>query len=70
MVCPSGGWSLDLIPLFPTGREDLRVHPDQPPAPYTLGCIGVDCEVSGDLYNQLLNYFNSDRIFIDVFVYP
>ncbi len=70
MVCPSGGWSLDLIPLFRTGREDLRLHPDQPPAPFTEGCIGIECSVSGDFYNQLLNYFNSGHKYIDVYVYP
>jgi RHS repeat-associated protein len=65
MVCPSGGWSLDLEPNFPTDRTLLRMHPDQDPAG-TAGCIGIDCSVSQDLYNQLNNYLNSGSSSIDV----
>jgi len=65
MVCPSGGWSLDLEPDFPTNRTLLRIHPDQYP-PGTAGCIGVDCSVSKDLYDKLKNYFNSGNTWIKV----
>jgi len=65
MVCPSGGWSLDLIPNFQTDRTDLRIHPDQAP-PGTAGCIGVNCSASGQLYNDLRNYFNSGNSSINV----
>ncbi len=70
MVCPSGGWSLDLEPTFPPeppDRKYLRMHPDQPPIG-TAGCIGIDCSVSQDLYNKLNNYFNSGHSIIDVHV--
>jgi len=58
MVCPSGGWSLDLEPNFSTDRTLLRIHPDQNP-PGTAGCIGIDCSASQDLYNKLNNYLGS-----------
>lgn len=42
----SGGFSLDLIPLFQTGRDDLRIHLDSG-IPGTLGRIGLACSISG-----------------------
>lgn len=67
MVCPSGGWSLDLNPEFRTNRKYLRIHPDQPPVG-TEGCIGVECSVSGQLYDQLRNYFGRGYYYIPVVV--
>jgi hypothetical protein len=67
MVCPSGGWSLDLTSNNSTKRSDLRIHPDQPPAG-TKGCIGVNCNASGQLYNDLNKYFESGNSSIPVIV--
>lgn len=60
-----GGWSLDLNPNFKTDRTLLRVHPDQPPIG-TEGCIGVNCNSSGQLQNDLKTYFNAGNISIPV----
>lgn len=37
-------FSVDLTPLFPTDRTDLRIHPDGN-VPGTLGCIGITADV-------------------------
>ncbi len=34
------GFSVDLEPMFPTGRTNLRIHPDGG-KPGTEGCIGI-----------------------------
>jgi len=47
MVRDGVGFSVDLNPLFPTKRTDLRIHPDGN-VPGTLGCIGInDADVRG-----------------------
>jgi RHS repeat-associated protein len=67
MMCPNGGWSLDLTPDFQTDRTLLRIHPDGN-KPGTLGCIGVNCTASGQLYNDLRSYFKSGNSSIPVIV--
>lgn len=46
------GWSLDLEPLFITGRTLLRIHPDGN-VPGSLGCIAVSDPYTHDLYQSL-----------------
>ncbi|MBI5215277.1 MAG: hypothetical protein HY960_05950 [Ignavibacteriae bacterium] len=65
-ICPAGGWSLNLEPMFRTDRTLLRIHPDGN-VKGTEGCIGVHCSDSQRLYNSLLNYFqNYSNIRVDV----
>lgn len=67
MVCPDGGWSLDLTPQFKTDREYLRIHPDQSPVG-TEGCIGIACKDSGRFYDDLMYYFDHEYDAINVIV--
>jgi hypothetical protein len=56
MVRGGVGFSVDLVPLFPTSRSLLRIHPDGN-VPGTQGCVGItDVDVSGcyDAFKWLL----------------
>lgn len=59
MSCGGNGFSLDVDPLSPNGRDLLRIHPDGN-GPGTEGCIGVACAYSDPLYEALNNYFNGN----------
>jgi len=68
MVCPGKkiGWSLDLEPNFETARKNFRIHPDGGDYVGTRGCVGVSCDSSDRLYNDLRDYFNEDNSSIPV----
>jgi len=68
MTCPGKkiGWSLDLEPNFETARKNLRIHPDGGDYVGTRGCIGVSCDSSDRLYNDLRDYFDVDNSSIPV----
>ncbi|TAN43224.1 MAG: hypothetical protein EPN22_10370 [Nitrospirae bacterium] len=59
MKCPNSGWSLDLDPDFNTDRDDLRIHPDEPPIG-TEGCIGVSCANARQLHTDLKDYLKNN----------
>ena len=63
----STGWSLDLDPNFRTDRTDLRIHPDGGIVG-TEGCIGVACNQSEHLYEDLETFFKSGNFFSEVTV--
>lgn len=61
MVCPDGtGWSVDIDPDKPNGRDLLRIHPDQAPQG-TYGCIGVDCRDANGTRSKLEEYFETHK---------
>jgi RHS repeat-associated protein len=58
MTCPnSEGWSLNMTPQTPNGRDLIEMHPDGN-VPGTLGCIGVTCGSDAVVLSSLIQYFS------------
>jgi len=61
------GWSLNLQPLFQTGRTLLRIHPDGN-TPGSLGCIAVMNPNTIELHQslELALWSQGGRVVVDV----